>query len=113
MLVHVCVFHLSRSVYVYLICACVCLTFLVPGCRRQVFVRLKNQSDKWLVFKDCSKLKENNISVQGDLCKDTKQERKRQLDTFNELSADGKKVQFRGPILYLDGKPFKEMGQEQ
>jgi len=79
-----------------------------------LFVKLQNTSDKFKIFKNCVKLKDVNntlpalqrITVQEDLCYETRQQRRVLWPTFLKLRNEKRKVHFRGPTLFLDGKEY-------
>jgi len=69
-------------------------------------VKLRNIRDKIKIMKHLNKLRGTNISVRDDLSYETRQERRRQLETFKQLRRDGQKPEFRGPVLYVKGQPY-------
>jgi hypothetical protein len=79
-----------------------------------LFVKLRNPRDKFKILKNCAKLKEINsalpveqrITVQEDLCFDTRQQRRVLWPTFMKLRNEKRNVHFRGPTLFLDGKEY-------
>jgi len=71
-----------------------------------LLVTLTDTRDKGLIFKNCWRLRGSPISVKEDLSQDTRQERRRQLDTYKRLRDQGLRPQFRGPRLFVGGKLY-------
>jgi len=79
-----------------------------------LFVRLQNAGDKFKIFKNCVKLKDVNLtlpvadrfSIQEDVSYETRQQRMTWWPTFQHLKNENKKVHFRGPFLFCDGKKY-------
>ena len=71
-----------------------------------LLICLENSKDKLTVFKNCSKLRGSRISVQEDLSHETRSARREQLEKFMKR-IPGNNVQFRGPTLFLNGRPYK------
>jgi len=75
-----------------------------------ILVKLKDIRDKGRIFAHCSKLKDvtPRISIQEDLSEDTRHERRRQLDDYKRLKLEGRNPIFRGPRIFVDGKPWMQ-----
>jgi len=83
------------------------------GATGPLLVSLYSTQDKEITLKNCWKLKGTPLSVREDLSQDTRQERRRQLETFKKLREEGRRPQFRGPKLYVDGKLYMENQQSR
>jgi hypothetical protein len=70
-----------------------------------LFVKLNDTTTKRTIFRNCHKLKGTRISVQEDFCRETRMQRRFQLDDFKRLRAiPGNKVYFRRGDLIINGR---------
>lgn len=80
-------------------------TFL--GNRGPLLIELANKKDKFVIFKNCNKLRGSKISIQNDYTATTREKRKAILPTFKKLRGEGKAVSLRGAQIFLNGKRFE------
>ena len=67
-----------------------------------ILVSFAEFEHKLMVFRNCHLLRGEPISITDDLTDAEREQRKRLLPVLKVLKAQGKKVRFRGPDLYVD-----------
>ena len=68
-----------------------------------ILVTLGSLADKSSIFKNCSNLRGENVSIQDDLSIDERKERLSLMPLLKKLKLEGNKVYFRGTDLYVNG----------
>ncbi|OXA47896.1 hypothetical protein Fcan01_17322 [Folsomia candida] len=77
---------------------------------KSVLVKLASTKQKYMVFRNCHKLKAipAKISIVEDLSKEERAKKRRQIPEFLEQKKIGNKVYFRGADLFMNGTQITE-----